>query len=144
MENQRMQYEQGSLNQDEIDRIFQSLRDYYAQLPVPEEPPAPTEEEIDQFLERTLPIVSQILAMYEICPPQQDAQSSMGWYSRIDESFDQMSRMMNYTFNVWNSFQNLRDVFYPIFRNRERFGRHLTQQEAVLIKNTLYQFQESR
>jgi hypothetical protein len=144
MENQRMQHEQGGLSQDEINRIGQSVREYYAQLPAPEEPPAPTEEEIDQFLERTLPIVSQILAMFEIRPPEQDPNICMGWYSRMDESFDEMSRMMNYTFNVWNSFQNLRDVFHPIFSSRERYGRHITQQEAVLIRDTLYQFQESR
>lgn len=141
MENQQMQNQQEGLTQDELNRIFQSVRDSNAQLPVP---PAPTEEEIDQFLERTLPIVSGILAMYEICPPEQDPYVCMGWYSRIDESFDEMSRMMNYTFNVWNSFQNLCEVFHPIFRNRERYGRHITQQEAVLIRDTLYQFQESR
>lgn len=144
MQNQGVQMAQGVLNQNYIDQIFQSVRDYHAQLPAPEEPPAPTEQDILQFLERTIPIISRILYMYEICPPEGNMMDRMSWYSRIDELFDEMSRMMNYTFNVWNSFQNLRDVFYPIFRGRERFGRHLTLQEAVIIRNTLMEFQETR
>jgi hypothetical protein len=119
------------LNENQINQLFNMLAQ---QPPVVEDDNVPIID-IREFVDDVVQSLQNILAMYEIEPQEpieldEGYDPRYGWYARLDEEFDHLSRAVLGYRNTWRPHQELNDLLTPIFMDRHRMGRHIRKEEA--------------
>jgi hypothetical protein len=130
------------LNDEQIQQIFAMLAEQQNQQPPQEHV---VYMNIGEFVDEFIQSLEHILLMYQDEPaeePQLGYDPRVGWYSRLDEMFDHVSRHVLGHRGTWQPHQELRELLEPIFMARDRMGRHITEEEAQHLLDGLINFRD--
>lgn len=132
------------LNQNQLQQIVDMLQQNIPQAPIPPiQYQAPQgDNNIVDFIDDGIRTLQSIILMYGEEPqgPADGYDPRVGWYSRLDEMFDHMSRLVLGHRHVWPVHQDLRNILEPIFMAHDRMGRHIREEEARQILEVFINF----